>query len=620
MHFRMMKSPAPFLALLLPVLPAAAQVPQPEAPPPAPAAPVPQDPAPQDPPPAAPAPDPAAPAAQEESAGNVEVQLSPSAIGVGEQAMLSFRIADGAQLENYPQQIEVNGLNIQFAGTSSQSFSYGNRTIRSIELRYYVEGLETGTYTIPSQNFTVGGKQVGSRCIDITVNDGPPVDESLKPQAQLSISRTEMWEGEEVPVTVSVLMHRAVQLTNQPFPVIKSDGIAVSRFDRNASIDQAEINGQLWNAWQMPSSIVAIKSGDITLGPAEVKLEALMPAAGAQRDPFGGFSTVRRTLTVKSNTVPIKVKPLPDEGKPDDFTGAVGAFQVVARTDTTASGPIPVQLGEPIGFEVYVVGTGNFDAVNAPSLEKPDGLRAYKPKLSLENRGLGSEQGQKGFTQILFTQKPGPVSVVFTMPYFDPVAGKYAVAKSQPIEFMVTGSEAAAAAADSAAAAETRDFSTAAEIPPPGEDLRDILPHPVDAGTWYSLTGAAMPVHPLVLHGLPALVAAGLLGAGIARRVKAWRLANRPPPYAPRECAAIARDLHRSGLSRTQFYGFVSEYAAAWEYWKKQALPAGHESLARVLTARDHWLYASPAPAAAEPVPADEQRQAAAALTSALSA
>jgi len=589
-----------FLFFCLTIASAAAQVP----------APVPATPA--------PAPLPSTPPATT-AADTLEVTLIPGKLAQGEQGTLSIRALNGRRLESYPATIEVEGLNIQYTGATRVPYSSANgRMMYAMELQYIIEALEPGTYTIPGQVFSIDGKSYTSKEVKVVVSEGPAVDETLQPQAQLAVGKTEMWEGEEVQVTVSVLMHRAIQITSTPFPVIKTDGVAVSRFDRNARIDQAEINGELWNAWMMPSSMVALKPGDITLGPAEVKLEVHMPAS-AQRDPFGSFPSVRRTLKVKTNTVPVKVKALPVEGKPEGFTGAVGNFQLIARTDTPVSSPQPVQLGDPIGFELTVMGMGNFDAVAPPALEKPDGLRAYKPKVSIENRGLGTEPGQKGFTQILFVEKTGPVSVVFQLPYFDPVTGKYATAKSRPIELIVTGNPEAVAAAASVTAAETRDFSGISEAAVPGEDLRDILPHAVDGGRWYSLTTATIPVHPLLLHGVPAVLLALILGSGTVRRLRALALARRPPPYAPRECAVIARDLHRGPLSRLQFYSFVSEYAGAWEYWKKSPLPQD-EALGQVLAARDRWLYAANAEAAAAPVPGGEQMQAASILTSRLSA
>ncbi|HEX2747222.1 MAG TPA: BatD family protein, partial [Verrucomicrobiales bacterium] len=537
--------PLTTLGLLLAMLPLAASAQQ--APPPVPPA--------TPPPSAVPAAPPVAPPAvpgTEKTDTSLEVLVSPSTVAVGEQAMMTVRVPDGRNLEKYPPLIETSGLSIQFAGRSARPYRAGGKTFNNMELQYYVEALEPGTYTIPEQKFIIDGKQYTSRPVQVVVSDGPPIEDALKPQAQLAVGKTEMWEGEEVPVVVSVLLHRAIQITSSPFPVIKTDGIAVSRFDRSARIDQAEINGQLWNSWQMPSSMVALKSGPIALGPADVKLEVLVPTGSTRPDIYGSYSTARRTLKVKSNAINIRVKPLPSDGKPDGFAGAVGNFQLSAQTEQQSTGPQAVPLGDPIAFELMVTGVGNFDAVTAPSLEKAEGLRAYKPKVSLENRGLGTEQGQKGFTQIIFTEKPGPIAVVFTLPYFDPAAGKYVTAKSEPVQFIVTGDPVAVAAASVATAAETKDFSGVAKADVPREDLQDILPNPVQGSRWFPMTTATVQVSPWMLHGIPAILLALILSTGTVKRLRAWQIANRPPPNAPRECSLIARDLHRSNLSLLQ--------------------------------------------------------------------
>lgn len=547
----------------------------------------------------------------------MESRLIPAALNIGEEGTLTFRIPGVRRLQAPPGAIEVPGLNIQFTGSSSQGVDINGQISYSLELNYIVEGIEAGEYTVPEQTFTINGKKYTAQPIKVSVTEGPPIAQALQPQAQLTVGKTEMWEGEEVPIIVSVLTHPALSIVSQPLPVIKTEGIAVSRFDRQGRMfDQTEINGQIWNSWQLPSSLVAVKSGAFPLGPAEVKLDASVPS---NRDGFGDFQRSRRTLKVMTNTVPIRVKPLPAEGKPDGFNGVVGRFQIMAQSDTPTTGPQPVPLGDPVAFDIVVTGMGNLEAIPAPGLENPDGLRAYKPKVSGESRGLGVEQGQKIFTQILFAEKPGDLSVVFTLPYFDPQTGKYAVAKSPAIALLVTGSPEAVAAVNNAAAAETRDFTGTPDALPPGEQLTDILPQPLNASRWYSLTAASIPVHPWLLHGLPAAILAIILGTGTVRRLRAWAVSRRPPPYAPRLCPDIARDLRRDSLSRLQFYSFVSEYAGAWEYWKEAPLPAD-EPLSSLLADRDRWLYAANAEAAAAPMPADDQSRAASLLTSRLSA
>lgn len=569
-----------------------------------------------------PAPAPAIPAPPFPAAAaedKIEAQLNPSTLNTGEEGMLYLRIPNGLRMEKFPQVIDAPGLSIQFGGSSSSAYNNNGRIGRRMELQYRVEAVDSGTHTIPALSLTVDGRVLKTDPIEVVVKEGQPLDEALMPQAQLTVGKTEIWEGEEVPINVNVLLHGGIQVTSQPFPVIKSDGVAVSRFDRHGQTEATQVNGDYWTTWHLPSSLTPIKTGDIVFGPAEVKLDVLMSLRNGQRDPFGGFPSSRRTLKVNSNTVKLRVKPLPAAGKPAEFNGLVGNFQITARSDSQSTGPQQVELGDPLGFEITITGTGNFDAVNPPALENPENFRTFKPKVSAQNRGFGQEIEQKVFTQIVFAQKPGLNTIVFTLPHFEPASGKYVTAKSAPVELIVTGEVKTAAAEAAVTGAETRDFAGAVKATVPGEELQDILPNAVEGGRWYSTVATLVPVHPWLLHGAPALLLAVLLGTGTNRRLRAWALSRRPPADAPRPCDAVARDLRRDGLSRLQFYSLVSEYAHAWEYWKKSPPPAD-DKLAAVLAARDHWLYATNAEPAAAPVPRDEQSQAASILTARLSA
>lgn len=618
--------------LLLAMLPLGAQVPGINAPPAVPAvpdAPVPLPFPPGSPVPGtptedqspAPAPDPAVnPPATAEPA-TVEARLENSTLSMGEDTTLSFNFTEGRP-EAPPQSLTVGGLVIRLLGVNSSAVSINGKVRVISQLTYTVEALEAGEKIIPEQSFSVGGREIKSKAVTLQVKDGEPIDESMQPQAQISLAKTEMWEGEAVQISARVLMHRMINIISQPVPVITSDGIAVSRFDRmNGGVDMLNIGDELWNSWTLQSALIPIKNGSLTVGPGEVKLEVYMPVLGAQRDPFGGGRATRRALKVKTNSLAIKVKPLPADGCPENFNGLVGDFRVSARAETSGGATPTIELGELIPFEITVTGIGNFDAVAPPGLDNAQGLRAYKARTAMENRGLGTEPGQKSFTQIVLPEKPGPLSVIYALPYFDPQTGKYGVAKSQSVNFMVVGDPEKLATEKKAADSQTKDYTGVIEAMEPGEELQDILPHTLRGGRWYNLAAISPPVHPLFLHGAPAVFLLGLLGIGARKRYLAWQAANRPPARAPRQCGEIAAALRAPGLSRLQFYSLVSEYIHAWTFWKKPPPPLpSNAAWAELLSARDRWLYAANAEAAAAPVAPDEQSAATATLVSRLSA
>ncbi len=532
----------------------------------------------------------------------IKPQLTASTVSPGQNVVLSYRLEGVGALESYPREIEVDGLGIRFAGVSTQQMFSNGTLKRFVEMRYVIEAENEGTFTIPAQSFTVDGKQMVSEPATVTVKEGAePLAEGMNPQVQLSVGKTEIWKGEIAPVTVTVLMHPAVQIASQLFPTIASEGFAVARFDRVPSLDLQDVGNETWRVYRAQSVMTAMKPGKLVLGPADVKADVLMPMAGGFRDPFGGMPSSRRSLKLKSNSIEITVKDLPP-GKPEGFAGAVGSFRVMGRADGPGAGPWTVQLGDPVAFELAVTGTGNFDTVGAPVLENATGFRTYPAKVAQENRDWGLEPGQKVFSQLVFPEQAGTMKAVYALSFFNPATGKYETVKTEPLELVVTGQVESAVPA-AAAGDGAKDFATAG-VAMPDEDLQDILPQLLPAGGFLPVGGTMVAAPGGWWNALPAGLAALIFAGGMVRRNRAEREAKRPQPGAPRELSVILGELRAESGNAGAFYRLVSEYVNAWTRRKGREVPEDAE-LAAVLGRRDVRLYAGAA--ADEPLPADER-------------
>ena len=533
------------------------------------------------------------------AAPGITSSLSARALGPGQQVVLSYQVT-GAQrgVEDYPRTIEVPGLAISFSGQSQRTIVSRGVPCTEISIRYVVQSAEAGEFEIPAQTFKVDGMELQAAAVKVVVKEGEAAEEELTPTIQLTVGKSEFWKGEVVPVQVNVLVHPSVQPLSQFFPQVKTPNFAVNRFDRSAGLEARELNGEVWRAWQMESVMTALQAGAQTFGPAEIKAELLMPVAGGFNDPYGQPQGNRRTLALRSNTVPVNVKELPLEGKPGDFSGAVGDFEV----ELLAS-PVSLNAGDPIAVEIAISGTGSFDALTAPRMETTEGWRLYEPRVSQENRAWGTEPGRKSFSQILIPEKNHTQIPSFVLHYFDPQSGTYVTRKSVPIAITVKGEFKAAGNP----AADARDFAAPADATTPTEELGDILDQPLSGGHWLATAAAPLPVNKLLLHGVPALLLLLLVGQGIRRRIQAAAAARQPRPGAPREPYAVLTDLRRPGTGRRAFYGFVNEYLTSLAYHQNRQPAAGPERAA-VLEARDRWLYGPDEAAAREALPADEQR------------
>lgn len=534
----------------------------------------------------------------------VSSTLSARAVGAGQQAILSYQISGSVTaVEEYPQVIGVPGLTIEFNGRTQRMTLRNGQTLTEIGFRYTVLANEQGDYVIPPQPFKVDGAILEGPAVTLTVGAASaPVDDDLTPTVQLKVGKTEFWKGEVVPVQVAILVHPAVQPLSQFFPQVKTPNFAVNRFDRSAALEAREVNGEVWRAWQMDSVMTALQAGAQVFGPAEFKAELLIPDAGSMGDPFGRQQGNRSTRFLTSNTVPVNVKELPSDGKPADFGGAVGNFEIGLEAS-----PVELNAGDPIAVEIAITGTGNFDALTPPIMEATEGWRLYAPRVSQENRAWGTEPGRKSFTQILIPEKNHQQIPSFVLHYFNPDTGGYVTRKSQPVAVSVKGEFKAA----TDVRGDAKDFAAPADAATPIEDLGDILDQPLKqppGSPWLVTAATPIPVNRAFLHGLPALVLALLVGRGIHRRLRASAAARMPRPGAPREPYAVLADLRRAGTNRRSFYTLVNEYLTSVQYHRQRQPPAG-TGMDAIVMERDRWLYGPDDAAAREALPETTQRQ-----------
>lgn len=130
-------------------------------------------------------------------------------------------------------------------------------------------------------------------------------------------------------------------------------------------------------------------------------------------DPFFGRS-IRKV--VNSQPVTIDVLPLPDEGKPSNFSGLVGNFNISASVDKKN-----VKTNDAISLKVKINGSGNVKMIPNPVVDVPPDFEKYPPKESETiNRTETGVNGSKIFEYVLIPRYPGKQTIKpVTFSYFD---------------------------------------------------------------------------------------------------------------------------------------------------------------------------------------------------------
>ena len=432
-------------------------------------------------------------------AANIRAYIEPSTAQTGQSVTYVITVANGA-LQSIPQlrlpaQI---GLNSGHQVSQRVEIVNGQRTM-SIRVAWQVICTEPGQYTIPPQDIVVDGQTLKTNEVKITVTEAPASptapagDELTTPLFQIEVGKTEIYQGEVVPISASLFIPRRLNLRRVGLIDVNKSDFAVARFPQQSDQTETVINGMPYLVYTFRSVLTPLHSGELRVGPASVEL--LYDVMDERRNqpglPFGIFMNMGepRKNTVRSQEVKVRVLPLPAEGKPASFTGAVGEFNITA----TAT-PTQLTVGDPLAVDVIIEGTGNFDAIQEPVLTPPDNWRTYPSRRYNVDGPQDPNQiammppgasRRIGYSMVFVPEKIHPELPPFELSYFSPTQKKYITARSSPIALQMSPGTAPAVTQGEASSGTIEPL----EPPPvmqPKPALNDIIVRVPEKARWSS--------------------------------------------------------------------------------------------------------------------------------------
>ncbi len=180
--------------------------------------------------------------------------------------------------------------------------------------------------------------------------------------------------------------------------------------------------------------LIPQKEGKFTINPLSINM--LAEVGTGQYDYWGDEITRTTQLTVSSPAETITVRPLPRQGRPADFSGAVGQFTMNASLSKPE-----VNTGESSTLSIDIKGTGNISQIKLPEPEMPSEIERYDPNVQSSSsltpttlKGYQSEQF------ILIPRVKGTYAIPkIEFSYFDPGTGKYVTLSSAEMTLKATG-------------------------------------------------------------------------------------------------------------------------------------------------------------------------------------
>lgn len=391
--------------------------------------------------------------------------------------------------------------------TSQQVSIVNGRQSVSLQLSWGITATEPGDFVIPTQTIIVDGQPVTTNEVKLTVGQGDTpmangqgAEDKNAPILQIELSKKEIYQGEVLPVTCSLYVPRQTQLRRLGLIEIEKSDFAIARFPQTNEQSSTIIDGQSYYVLSFRSTLSSLRTGDLKVGPANLEMLIEVPMEGQQNQIlppgfpqgfFGGVSEPRK-LEVKSQQVTLRVLPLPTEGKPANFSGAVGDFQMTA----TAT-PNELTVGDPVSVEIAVSGAGNFDALNTPNLVSAGGWKLYPAKRyniegQIDQNQTPTLERRVGYSQVMVPEAVHNEVPPFELTYFSSTDKKYVTLRTAPIPMNMKPAPAVAAAEASSGGSSAVVAEVAPVVTDPQANITDILIRTAGISNWVKPTDSTL--------------------------------------------------------------------------------------------------------------------------------
>ncbi len=378
---------------------------------------------------------------------NFEVTVDRNKVSVGGDTQLNLTF-NGTQEVATPYFPGVDGFDWRYLGPSKMTSIINGNVSNSITHRYRLIALRAGRFTIPSFSIQFRGKTYTSEPISIEVVSGPVtqnqsqsgidsagITDNLDDRIFLIIEagKRQAYVNELIPVTIKLYVNN-MAVRDIQYPELTHEGFSINEFSQPKQYQQP-LRGVLHNVIEFNTHVFATRSGELTLGSAQLECNLLLKDNSARRrsslfddffddDFFAQYKTY--PVIVKSAAVPITILDLPAEGKPVDFKGAVGNYQLSVYAE-----PREVKVGDPVTLKITVSGEGNFKTVDMPGFKINDDFKAYDPDVK-------QDSDKKTFEQVIIPKNEKIKEIPeISFSYFDVQQKQYKTIAQGPLAIKV---------------------------------------------------------------------------------------------------------------------------------------------------------------------------------------
>lgn len=365
--------------------------------------------------------------------------VSKSKLGVNQRFKIQFTVnkqgADNFEPPSFANFKVVGGP----SSSVNQSWING-KTSYSQSYIYIVEPTKVGEFTIGPAKIEYKDKSISSNPVKITVTKEVEIPKDPNnPQyvAQQNIhlvaevSNMKPYVGEGIYVVYKLYVSENISVNDwrvsesPQYNGFWNQDIEV----KEINVKKGTYNGESYRYIVLKKAVlIPQRDGKLIIEPMKMDFSVGIPTG--KGDFFGNMITKNISYSAQSLVRNVKVKALPIEGKPIDFTGAVGEFDFKVATNKNV-----LKANDAAQIVVEVSGRGNLKLFEIPKITTPAELEVYTPEHT--EKVVTSLSGLRGSISDTYTVVPqykGKYKIpAVSFSYFSPKEKKYKTISIDPI-------------------------------------------------------------------------------------------------------------------------------------------------------------------------------------------
>jgi len=368
-----------------------------------------------------------------------EAKVSKNTLGLNERLRIDFTMnADGDNFS--PPSFE--GFRIVGGPSQQVSQSWINgRSSFNKSYSYFLLPTQKGALTIRQATVEINGQIYKTNPIKINVTAAveQPRDPNEEPQISAEdaihlvaeISKGNPYVNEPITVVYKLFFSYNIGITNwRELNKPKYNDFWSQNIDiKQLVAEEGRYKGEKYRYIVLRKTVLyPQKSGKLEIEPLSLDIDVQVPTN--RRNIFGQVQLVEDNKRVSAGSKTITVRPLPEAGKPEGFSGAVGKFNFTVTPSKTN-----LKNGESLDLKVAVSGTGNLKLFTLPRPVVPSSIELYDPVHNEKiQTPLSGMNGQISDLYTIIPQFKGKYPIKpMSFSYFDLGSGRYKTITSPEI-------------------------------------------------------------------------------------------------------------------------------------------------------------------------------------------